>query len=178
MDGGAARLEQEAVAAACQPVLAASLPAPAGRVCRGGRPSPQPPPYRCPQCQAFPIWPSFRPLFLSLPSLAMPPDVLCSTTREVCLSFRAQDTADGLQNVSRTIEDLLDGYDIRLRPQFGGGSSFNSISTPRTPMQSLIKTHHCLPIYLSTHPSCLLSLKTARCLVVFFFPIPHPLPST
>lgn len=25
-----------------------------------------------------------------------------------------------LQNVSQVIEDLLDGYDIRLRPQFGG----------------------------------------------------------
>ena len=29
-------------------------------------------------------------------------------------------SSDGLQNVSKTIEDLLDGYDIRLRPQFGG----------------------------------------------------------
>lgn len=28
--------------------------------------------------------------------------------------------ADALQNVSRTIENLLEGYDIRLRPQFGG----------------------------------------------------------
>ena len=26
----------------------------------------------------------------------------------------------GLHNVSQTIEDLLEGYDIRLRPQFGG----------------------------------------------------------
>lgn len=25
-----------------------------------------------------------------------------------------------LQNVSQTIEDLLNGYDVRLRPQFGG----------------------------------------------------------
>ena len=25
-----------------------------------------------------------------------------------------------LQNVSQVIEDLLNGYDIRLRPQFGG----------------------------------------------------------
>ena len=25
-----------------------------------------------------------------------------------------------IQNVSQTIEDLLNGYDIRLRPQFGG----------------------------------------------------------
>ena len=28
--------------------------------------------------------------------------------------------ADVLQNVSKTIENLLKGYDIRLRPQFGG----------------------------------------------------------
>ena len=30
------------------------------------------------------------------------------------------DRHTGLQNVSQTIQDLLDGYDIRLRPQFGG----------------------------------------------------------
>ena len=31
-----------------------------------------------------------------------------------------------LQNVSQVIEDLLDGYDIRLRPQFGGRYLFCS----------------------------------------------------
>ena len=33
----------------------------------------------------------------------------------------ALDTRKGaLENVSQVISDLLDGYDIRLRPQFGG----------------------------------------------------------
>lgn len=31
-----------------------------------------------------------------------------------------RDRTRRLQNVSQTIEDLLNGYDIRLRPQFGG----------------------------------------------------------
>lgn len=29
-----------------------------------------------------------------------------------------------LQNVSDTIKELLDGYDIRLRPQFGGDAAY------------------------------------------------------
>ena len=32
----------------------------------------------------------------------------------------------GLHNVSQTIEDLLEGYDIRLRPQFGGEACKNN----------------------------------------------------
>lgn len=36
-----------------------------------------------------------------------------------------QDRTRRLQNVSQTIEELLDGYDIRLRPQFGGETSTN-----------------------------------------------------
>ena len=36
--------------------------------------------------------------------------------------------ADALQNVSRTIENLLQGYDIRLRPQFGGKCQKSIIS--------------------------------------------------
>lgn len=32
--------------------------------------------------------------------------------------------ANGLVNVSETIAELLDEYDIRLRPQFGGMCSF------------------------------------------------------
>ena len=31
-----------------------------------------------------------------------------------------RDRTRRLQNVSQTIEDLLNGYDIRLRPEFGG----------------------------------------------------------
>jgi hypothetical protein len=30
------------------------------------------------------------------------------------------DRTDALENVTRTIGNLLDGYDIRLRPNFGG----------------------------------------------------------
>lgn len=35
----------------------------------------------------------------------------------------AADRLRRLQNISQTIEELLDGYDIRLRPQFGGNDS-------------------------------------------------------
>ncbi len=30
------------------------------------------------------------------------------------------DSTESLENVTRTIGNLLDGYDIRLRPNFGG----------------------------------------------------------
>ena len=49
-----------------------------------------------------------------------------------------EDKANALENVTRTIGNLLDGYDIRLRPNFGGDplyvgfdltiASFDSIS--------------------------------------------------
>ena len=35
-------------------------------------------------------------------------------------STALDNTRGALENVSQVIEDLLDGYDIRLRPQFGG----------------------------------------------------------
>ena len=68
---------------------------------------------------------------------------------------RAQDTtADGLQNVSKTIEDLLDGYDIRLRPQFGGKSFLLDLPTP--PINVPLNTQHRSntgPTLPSVHPA-------------------------
>ena len=37
-----------------------------------------------------------------------------------------EDTSESLENVTKTIGNLLEGYDIRLRPNFGGE---NDIST-------------------------------------------------
>jgi acetaldehyde dehydrogenase (acetylating) len=36
------------------------------------------------------------------------------------LSTNAQETTASLENVTKTISNLLKGYDIRLRPNFGG----------------------------------------------------------
>jgi len=35
-------------------------------------------------------------------------------------SAASQETSASLENVTKTISNLLDGYDIRLRPNFGG----------------------------------------------------------
>ena len=41
----------------------------------------------------------------------------------------SDERANSLENVTKTIGNLLDGYDIRLRPNFGGeNSSFHSRS--------------------------------------------------
>ena len=37
------------------------------------------------------------------------------------------DRANSLENVTKTIGNLLDGYDIRLRPNFGGKQIFSYI---------------------------------------------------
>ena len=39
----------------------------------------------------------------------------------------SDERANSLENVTKTIGNLLDGYDIRLRPNFGGeNTSFDS----------------------------------------------------
>ena len=55
-------------------------------------------------------------------------------------------TETGLQNVSKTIEDLLDGYDIRLRPQFGGeceGPPSSARPTVRSSPTSVLIKNSC-----------------------------------
>ena len=52
------------------------------------------------------------------------------------------DRTDALENVTRTIGNLLDGYDIRLRPNFGG--KFNK-------MNDINITHSSYVIYNLDH---------------------------
>ena len=42
---------------------------------------------------------------------------------DFCFSAERQQQSDRLENVTQTISRLLQGYDIRLRPNFGGESS-------------------------------------------------------
>lgn len=53
-------------------------------------------------------------------SLAMVALVLLSGGGVILASRSQGERSRRLQNVSQTIEELLNGYDIRLRPQFGG----------------------------------------------------------
>ena len=43
-------------------------------------------------------------------------------SRLVLQASAREDTTESLENVTKTIGNLLEGYDIRLRPNFGGRS--------------------------------------------------------
>jgi gamma-aminobutyric acid receptor subunit beta len=67
--------------------------------------------------------------------------------------LRAQSTIDGLQNVSQTIEDLLDGYDIRLRPQFGGEPLYIEMELSLASFDSIseVNMDYTITIYLNQY---------------------------
>ena len=55
------------------------------------------------------------------------------------------DRTDALENVTRTIGNLLDGYDIRLRPNFGG--KFSKMND-RNVTHFTLFTNYIIKVYL------------------------------
>jgi hypothetical protein len=55
---------------------------------------------------------------------------VCETDSDVCFHSnekQQQSQSDRLENVTQTISKLLQGYDIRLRPNFGGESRISFV---------------------------------------------------
>ena len=51
----------------------------------------------------------------------------------------SEERSNSLENVTRTISSLLEGYDIRLRPKFGGKSDIALHEPAARPMANLKK---------------------------------------
>ena len=55
----------------------------------------------------------------------------------------SDERANSLENVTKTIGNLLDGYDIRLRPNFGGENEFIKVQSNLTFQLGGAKDYYC-----------------------------------